>query len=173
VKRRTLPIATISFAVAATGLSQANEGLPVAELKRDTPVDFAREIVPFLKKNCFARHNQKKAKADLNLESPQAMITGGDSGPALVPGKPMESLLFTYAAHLEEDPMPPAKNKTKAENLSPEQLALLKLWIEQGGKGTSAPPPTPAREAPGNQSWKSNFLGASQSPEKRGWRSLN
>ena len=138
MKRRTLPIATISFAVAATGLSQANEGLPVAELKRDTPVDFAREIVPFLKKNCFACHNQKKAKADLNLESPQAMITGGDSGPALVPGKPMESLIFTYAAHLEEDPMPPAKNKARAENLSPEQLALLKLWIEQGGKGTSA-----------------------------------
>jgi WD40 repeat protein len=121
------------------GLTSAQETpLPVADLQRNTLVDFTKEIVPFLKKNCFACHNEKKAKADLNLESPQAMITGGDSGPSLVPGKPMESLVFTYSAHLEDDPMPPAKNKSKALDLSPEQLALLKLWITQGGVGTSA-----------------------------------
>ena len=121
------------------GLISAQETpLPVADLQRNTMVDFTKEIVPFLKKNCFACHNGKKAKANLNLESPQAMITGGDSGPSLVPGKPMESLVFTYSAHLEDDPMPPAKNKSKALDLTPEQLALLKLWIAQGGVGTSA-----------------------------------
>jgi WD40 repeat protein len=112
--------------------------LPVAELQRNTQVDFAKEIVPVLKQNCFACHNAKKAKADLNLESPQDMITGGDSGPSLVPGKPAESLVFTYAAHLEEDPMPPAKNKSNARNLTPPELALLKLWITQGAQGSSA-----------------------------------
>ncbi len=112
--------------------------LPVAELQRNTQVDFAKEIVPFLKQNCFACHNAKKAKADLNLESPQEMIAGGDSGPSLVPGKPEESLVFTYAAHLEEDPMPPAKNKSNARNLTPSELALLKLWITQGAQGSSA-----------------------------------
>ncbi len=122
----------------ASALSPGKEALPIAKLERTTPVDYAKEVVPFMRKNCFACHNEKKAKADLNLESPQAMIAGGDSGAALVPGKPMESLIFTYAAHLEDDPMPPAKNKSKAENLSPEQLALLKLWIEQGAKGASS-----------------------------------
>lgn len=112
--------------------------LPVAELQRNTQVDFAKEIVPVLKQNCFACHNAKKAKADLNLESPQDMITGGDSGPSLVPGKPNESLVFTYAAHLEEDPMPPEKNKSNARNLTPPELALLKLWITQGAQGSSA-----------------------------------
>ncbi|MCX8238883.1 MAG: hypothetical protein OSB05_08700 [Akkermansiaceae bacterium] len=126
-------------ALVLAGLAHAQVSpLPVAELQRNTPVDFTKEIVPFLKKNCFACHNEKKAKADLNLESPQAMITGGDSGPALIPGKPQESLVFTYSAHLEDDPMPPVKNKTKAVDLNPEQLALLKLWITQGGVGTSA-----------------------------------
>ncbi|MDA7881288.1 hypothetical protein N9A94_03200 [Akkermansiaceae bacterium] len=119
-------------------VSAQDTPLPVAELQRNTPVDFAKEIVPFLKKNCFACHNEKKAKADLNLESPQAMIAGGDSGPSLVPGKPMESLVFTYSAHMEDDPMPPAKNKSKAVDLNPKELALLKLWISQGGIGTSA-----------------------------------
>ncbi len=122
----------------STGLVQAENGLPVAELKRDTPVDFGKEVAPFLRKNCFACHNEKKAKGDLNLESPEAMLTGGDSGPALVPGKPLDSLVFTYAAHLEEDVMPPAKNKSNAVDLNPDELALLKLWIEQGGEGTTA-----------------------------------
>lgn len=111
--------------------------LPVAELKRNTQVDFAKEIVPLLKQNCLACHNEKKAKAELNLESPQDMIAGGDSGPSLVPGKPEESLVFTYAAHLEEDPMPPAKNKSNARDLTPSELALLKLWITQGAQGSS------------------------------------
>ena len=129
----------LTLILLATGPAlRAGEELPVAELKRDTPVDFATEVVPFLRKNCFACHNQKKAKADLNLESPQAMLTGGDSGPALVPGKPSESLVFLTAAHLEDEFMPPAKNKSNAVNLNPDELALLKLWIEQGGKGTAA-----------------------------------
>ena len=119
-------------------LTAQDSPLPVAELQRNTPVDFAKEIVPFLKKNCLACHNEKKAKADLNLESPQAMIAGGDSGPSLVPGKPMESLVFTYSVHLEDDPMPPEKNKSNAVNLNPEELALLKLWITQGGIGSSS-----------------------------------
>jgi hypothetical protein len=116
----------------------AHAALPVASLQRNTQVDFAREIVPVLKQNCFACHNAKKAKADLNLESPQDMITGGDSGPSLVPGNPDKSLVFTYSAHLEEDPMPPSKNKSNARNLNPQELALLRLWIVQGAQGSSA-----------------------------------
>lgn len=111
------------------------EGLPVAELKRDTEVNFATEVYPFLKANCLACHNESKPKAGLSLESPQDMLKGGDSGPAIVPGKGSESFLFSTAAHLEDPVMPPANNKSKAENLKPDQLALLKLWIDQGAKG--------------------------------------
>jgi len=111
------------------------EGLPVAELKRDTEVNFATEVYPFLKANCLACHNESKPKAGLSLESPQDMLEGGDSGPAIVPGKGGESFLLTTAAHLEDPAMPPANNKSKAENLKPDQLALLKLWIDQGAKG--------------------------------------
>ncbi|MDP7107962.1 MAG: c-type cytochrome domain-containing protein, partial [Roseibacillus sp.] len=98
--RPSAPLLTLTL-LAAIPAASAEEGLPVAELKRDTAVDFAAEIVPFLRKNCLACHNQKKAKADLNMESPKAMLVGGDGGPALVPGKPMESLVFLSAAHLE------------------------------------------------------------------------
>ena len=138
--RSTLLLHSVVLGLALTAPQHltAAEGLPIGELKRDTKIDFANEIVPFLRKNCFACHNEQKAKGDLNLESPEEMLIGGDSGPALVPGKPMESLLFLTAAHLEEEFMPPKNNKSNASNLNPAELALLRLWIEQGGEGKSS-----------------------------------
>ncbi|HKP38741.1 MAG TPA: c-type cytochrome domain-containing protein, partial [Pyrinomonadaceae bacterium] len=109
--------------------------LPIAELKRNEPVDFEKELLPVLKNNCLACHNQTKAKAGLILETPQTILRGGDSGSAVVPGHPAESLLFKAAAHLDDSKMPPTDNKVNAVELKPEELGLLKLWIEQGAKG--------------------------------------
>ena len=109
--------------------------LKVANLTRDTPVDFAKEIFPFLRRNCLACHNATKSKADLILETPESIQKGGETGSAAVPGKPAESLIFTTSAHIEEPEMPPPNNKSKAKNLTPEELGLLRLWIEQGAAG--------------------------------------
>lgn len=111
--------------------------LPIAELKRDAPVDFARDIHPLLKRSCLACHNTTKAKAGLNLESPATILKGGDSGPAAVIGKGAESLLLRTASHAEDPPMPPPGNKVNAPDLSPEDLGLLKLWVDQGLKGSA------------------------------------
>ena len=109
--------------------------LTVAEVKRDTPVDFAKDIHPLFKRSCLACHNTTKAKAGLNLESPQMILKGGDSGPAAVAGKAEESLLLITAAHRDDPVMPPPGNKVNATDFSPEELGLLKLWIDQGMKG--------------------------------------
>jgi len=111
-------------------------GLPVAELRRETPVDFEKEILPIFRGSCLACHNTTKAKGGLNLETPQMIAKGGDTGPASVAGKSAESLLFKAAAHLDPELiMPPKANKANAADLMPDQLALVKLWIEQGAKG--------------------------------------
>ncbi len=108
----------------------------IAAIQRTTPVDFEREILPPLRNNCLACHNQTKAKAGLILETPPSILKGGDSGPAIVPGKSAESLLLKAAAHQVADlVMPPRENKVNALDLSPEELGLLKLWIDQGAKG--------------------------------------
>jgi WD40 repeat protein len=117
----------------ATSLSAAQ--ISIAPLSRTTPVNFETEILPFLKQSCLACHNQTKAKADLILETPQTILKGGESGPAVLPGKAHESLLLDVATHSKKPFMPPPDNKVNAPALTPDQLALLKLWIEQGASG--------------------------------------
>jgi WD40 repeat protein len=102
--------------------------------KRDKPVDFNADILPFLKTNCIACHHTKDPENQLILETVKTILKGGDAGPAVVPGKSAESLLLQTAAHQKKPVMPPRKNKVGAGTLSPQQLGLLKLWIDQGAK---------------------------------------
>jgi hypothetical protein len=112
--------------------------LPVAELKHETSVDFEKEILPALKSNCLACHNTTKAKGGLNLETPQLMLKGGDTGPAVAPGKGAESLVFKAAAHLDPELiMPPKDNKANASELTPGNPRRLAL-DRSGRQGRSA-----------------------------------
>ncbi len=130
--KNTKLILVLIAAGLATQADAAKKGsLPVTDIKRAKPVDFQSEILPFLRANCLACHNQTKAKADLILETPQDILEAD----AVVPGKPDESILFQLAAHMDDPPMPPPENKASAKNLTPQQLGLLKLWIAQGAKG--------------------------------------
>ena len=79
------------------------------------------------------------------------MLKGGKRGPAIVPGKADESLLFKMAAHRVEPVMPP-KDKKDQKPLTPEELGLLKLWIDAGAKDDSAENP---RDRPSRSSWAS------------------
>ena len=124
-----------TLTTAAACVTNCFGALPVGKLDRKDTVDFEKEVLPIFRANCLACHNTTKAKADLNLETPQLILKGGDSGPSVVPGKSADSLLFKVCTHLEEPEMPPAGNKSGAKNLTPPELALLKLWIDQGAKG--------------------------------------
>src|SRR5262245_61656601 len=121
-----------------TGMGFAAEAIPVEAPLRSKPVEFATEIAPLFRAHCVACHNEKKAEGRLNLETPAAMLKGGENGPALVPGKGAESLLLKVAAHQQESFMPPADNAVGAGALSPKELGLVKLWIDQGATGAPA-----------------------------------
>jgi WD40 repeat protein len=113
--------------------------IPIAKIKHPKPVDFDKEILPVLKNNCLACHNKTTAKGKLVLETPQDILRGGDSGPAATPKKSGSSLLLKAASHqLEDTIMPPPANKVQASDLSPEELALIKLWIDQGAKASAS-----------------------------------
>ena len=97
-------------------------------------VDFYRDLYPILKSNCIACHNKTTTKGGLNMESPEAIRKGGESGEGVIARKSAESLVFQAAARVGDVEMPPKGNKTGALNLTPVQLALFKSWIDQGAK---------------------------------------
>ena len=110
--------------------------IPIAAIDHQGPVDFQKEVLPILRKNCLACHNSTDAEGDLILETPEAMLTGGAEGPAIVKGNGAESYMLQLAAHQVEPVMPPEDNGVEAGNLTSEELGILKLWIDQGAEGS-------------------------------------
>ena len=106
--------------------------IPISRLTRSEPVEFRREIIPILRASCLPCHNQTSSKGELLLETPVQMIKGGESGPAIVAGRAADSLLLKLASHAQKPRMPPKENKVNAADLTPGQLGLLALWIDQG-----------------------------------------
>ena len=97
------------------------------------PIDFNRQIRPILSENCFLCHGpdeqQRKAKLRLDTRAGAVGKLRG-SGHAIVPGKPAESELLARILSADEaERMPPAKTKKR---LTPQQIELLRQWIEQG-----------------------------------------
>ncbi|MDI1313443.1 c-type cytochrome domain-containing protein [Prosthecobacter sp.] len=99
-------------------------------------IDYDQQVRPFLKDNCIACHNKTTTKGGLNMETPELMAKGGESDKGIIPGKGADSVMYQAAAHTWDSEMPPKGNKVGAVNLSAEQLALFKAWIDQGAKAS-------------------------------------
>jgi len=117
-----------------SAVSMAQEGtIEPAIPERDKPVSYVLEILDILDEKCLGCHNTALAENGLNMEEIAGLLEGGDSGPAIVPGNAEGSLLFRLAAHRAEPFMPPVEEE-QLKPLTPEELGLLKLWIDQGAK---------------------------------------
>ncbi len=130
-------LAIAAVIVAAMGPSAAAP-LAIAPVTRSEPVLFEKDVLPILQRNCLACHSQSERRGALVLETVDAMLEGGDTGPAIVRGSAEQSLVFTLAAHRDEPVMPPDGNDVNAANLSPEELGILAAWIDQGAKASGA-----------------------------------
>lgn len=95
----------------------------------EAPVSFETQIQPLLEQRCFECHSHAsgKAKGGLVLDSKAGWQTGGDSGPALVPGDVAHSRLLRAVRREEEDLQMPPKEK-----LSDGEVKLLEAWVQQG-----------------------------------------
>ena len=112
-----------------------DEAISITEIKRKDKVDFEKEILPILRRNCLACHNATDAESDLVMETPASLLTGGLDGPAVIAGKGSESLIIKLASRAQESYMPPEDNDVGAKNLTSNELGLIKLWIDQGAEG--------------------------------------
>ena len=100
---------------AATGLS-ADDGTNLVETN----------IRPLLIEHCQKCHGPIKQEAGLRLDSRAAMMTGGEHGPAVVPGKPDKSLLLNAVGHVGDVKMPPNGK------LNEKQIQDLEQWVQLG-----------------------------------------
>jgi hypothetical protein len=102
-------------------------------------VDFKTEILPVLEAKCVKCHKAEheengkmvKPKAELRLDAAWGMLKGGESKrPALVPKDTSKSYMFEVVNLPKDDDMfmPP-----KGDPMTPEEVAKLKTWIEEGG----------------------------------------
>ncbi|HVW37001.1 MAG TPA: c-type cytochrome domain-containing protein, partial [Pirellulales bacterium] len=91
-------------------------------------VDYLRDVKTTLKSRCYACHGALKQEARLRLDSAAGMLRGGDSGPAIVPGKPAASLLVKRIASHEDAERMPAEGRP----LSADEIAKISQWIATG-----------------------------------------
>lgn len=98
---------------------------------------FENQIRPVLATVCFGCHGDTKEAGGLRVDSRDALLTGGDSGPAMVPGAPDASLLLkAIGRHDDVSAMPPDSDKA----LRPEQLVAFEKWIRDGAYWPASQP---------------------------------
>ncbi len=99
-------------------------------ISADEPVDFARDIQPIFQKHCITCHGSEKQESGLRLDSPRFVKQGGDRGAAFAAGKSAESLLYQSITGKGDVSEMPAEGP----KLNPDQIALIRRWIEEGAK---------------------------------------
>lgn len=104
--------------------------IKVVVLNRAEPIDFDRDVRPIFARRCLVCHSGSVTEGMLDLSKHAGILEGGKSGAAVVPGKSAASLLIKLAGKTQRPFMPPKKEMP----LAPEELAILKLWVDQGAK---------------------------------------
>jgi WD40 repeat protein len=136
--------ALLLLAPLAAGAQEKKEVkiVPIAEVKLDRkdPVIYEKDIEPIFANKCMYCHSGNVVESKFDMSSYEKLLKGGKNGAAITAGNAKESRLYKMAGHAMTPIMPPMKEENP---LTPQELALLKLWIDGGAK-----PPTMKVEKP-------------------------
>ena len=105
--------------------------------EKRVPLVTEKDVLPVFLMRCVTCHGMRRQEAGLDLRTVAGRLKGGNSGPALVPGKPEESLLYQRVV-AGEMPPPELLYENNVRPPSEEEVALLRRWIADGAR--SAPP---------------------------------
>lgn len=113
-------------------------GAETGNAAAEHPVDQHR-IIPLMLLRCAACHGAARQEGHLDLRTPESMLSGGDSGPAVVPGDPDASLLVR---RIRAEEMPPRRRLVEAsvKPMTSGELQLLETWIRDGMPISETPP---------------------------------
>jgi hypothetical protein len=105
-------------------------------------VDFERDVYPIFKEACISCHGPDKQRGRYRMDTREgAFKVMKDYGPAIVPGRSEESAIIHMVCNLiDEMLMPPPSDKPgESEPLTPEQIGILRAWIDQGAEWPDGP----------------------------------
>jgi hypothetical protein len=120
---RSIRLATAGLVLLGSGVRSTIAGDTAAEAVEF----FEKSVRPILVERCGECHGPSgKAKGGLRLTSREAVLKGGDSGPAAVEGRPEDSLIVAAVRYVDEPRMPPSKKLADAE------IDALTRWIKRG-----------------------------------------
>jgi WD40 repeat protein len=138
---RSFAIVGLLILVAVPAQSQEKKAkasvqpVAVIAIARTEPVTYEKEIEPILVQKCQFCHSGPVKEGRLDMGTYEQLLKGGKHGRPVVPGKAGDSLLARVAGRTQRPVMPPKGE----EPLTPEELALIKLWIDQGAKPPAGP----------------------------------
>jgi hypothetical protein len=89
---------------------------------------FARDVQPLVQRWCVRCHGPREQHGGLRLDSYPAIMRGGDSGPAVIPGDPTSSLIVAKVERRDRPPMPPRRALPRSA------IARLRAWIGDGAR---------------------------------------
>src|SRR5688572_5352354 len=105
--------------------------LKVVDLNRKDPGGYEKEIEPIFYKKWIACHSGAVQEGRFDISSYEGLVKGGKRGTAIVPAKGAESLIIKLLSRTDHKPFMPPRGE---EPVTPEEMALVKLWIDQGAK---------------------------------------
>jgi hypothetical protein len=98
----------------------------VAAQASDAARYFDARVAPILTRRCLGCHNEELKNGNISFLDRDSLIRGGSRGPAIVPGKPQESVMMDVLRHDGEIQMPPGPK------LPAKEIAVLAEWIRLG-----------------------------------------
>jgi uncharacterized membrane protein len=130
------------FAVATIGLvtiwtARADDAATLPPASTKTGVTYATDIKAILDHSCVKCHSGEKPKGHLKLDALGGILKGGKNGKILKPGDSANSYVVKAVAHVtddDDDYMPPVQNKAHIGPLTPDEIGLIRAWIDQGAK---------------------------------------
>jgi mono/diheme cytochrome c family protein len=136
---RSTILATILIAVFGTVLAARGVETNSDKAKSEGSDLLLQQVLPMLSSRCVSCHGVDKQKGGLRLDSRPALLKGGETGPAVVPGNPAMSLLVTAIRHDHEELQMPPKEK-----LTDKQVAAVVRWVELGAAWPQSAKVSPA-----------------------------
>jgi hypothetical protein len=116
------PLPAEAVAAIRQWIDDGAEGVPVRR------VDFARDVEPVLRANCYGCHSGTQPKSQLRLDLRAGALKGGLGGPVILPGKAGASRLI----HRVEGAGGEQRMPLKGAPLKPAEIATIRAWIDQG-----------------------------------------